>query len=109
MFDVTQIPSISLANEGNRRDPKQGRTPGEQILSSTDALISAQWCPELGPNSAQVSLSGTGGSNPPRSANESLRIDTGSGSGPARRAVIHTEACLLLIHFTLESCKILFG
>jgi hypothetical protein len=41
MFDVTQIPSISLANEGKRRDPKQGRTPGEQILSSTDALICA--------------------------------------------------------------------
>jgi hypothetical protein len=39
MFDVTQIPSISLANEGNRRDPKQSRTPGEQILSSTDAVI----------------------------------------------------------------------
>ena len=45
MFDVTQIPSISLANEGKRRDPKQGRTPGEQILSSTDALISTS-CPK---------------------------------------------------------------
>jgi hypothetical protein len=42
MFRITAIPRIGLANEANRRDPKQSRIQGEQILSSTDALIRAE-------------------------------------------------------------------
>jgi hypothetical protein len=34
-----RIPNISLANEENRRDPKQSRTTGEQILSNADTFI----------------------------------------------------------------------
>jgi len=37
-----QIPRVRLANEGNRRDPKQSRIPGEQNLSRTDAFIRAE-------------------------------------------------------------------
>jgi hypothetical protein len=37
-----RIPSTGLANEGKRRDPNQSRTPGEQILFSTDAFIWAE-------------------------------------------------------------------
>ena len=42
MFDVTQIPSISLANEGNRRDPKECGIKGEYILRSTNAFSSGR-------------------------------------------------------------------
>jgi len=39
MFGITKIPRIGLANEANRREPKQSRISGEQILSSTDAFF----------------------------------------------------------------------
>jgi hypothetical protein len=39
MFRITTIPRIGLANEANRREPKQSRIRGEQILSGTGAFI----------------------------------------------------------------------
>ena len=57
--------SHRLANEAKRREPKSGRIPGEQILSSTDAFIRAESWTNLGPNSAHRILKGLGSSNPP--------------------------------------------
>jgi hypothetical protein len=42
MFGITTIPRIGLANEADRREPKQSRILGEQILSGTDAFIRAK-------------------------------------------------------------------
>src|ERR1035437_9914752 len=66
--------SQRLANEAKRREPKSGRIPGEQILSSTDAFIRAESWTNLGPNSAHRILKGLGSSNPPLSATESLSL-----------------------------------
>ena len=49
--------------------------PGEQILSSTDVFCRAEECVKLAPNSVNRTPRGTGSSNPPRSANESLRTN----------------------------------
>ena len=66
--------SHRLANEAKRREPKSGRIPGEQILSSTDAFIRAESWTNLGPNSAYRILKGLGSSNPPLSATDSLSL-----------------------------------
>jgi hypothetical protein len=41
-FDGHWIPSISLTNERNRRDPKRSRTPGEQILFQHGGFYSGE-------------------------------------------------------------------
>jgi hypothetical protein len=59
-----------MVNEGNQRDPKQSRILGEQFLSNR-CFYSGGIVRQPRAEFRQVSLSGTGGSNPPRSANES--------------------------------------
>ena len=39
LYDATKFPRISQANEGNRRDLKKSRIPGDQILPIADAFF----------------------------------------------------------------------
>ncbi len=71
MFDTYQIPRISVANEGNRRDLRKSRIQGEHILSSTDAFYSGRIVRKTRVNSTPRIPKGLGGSNPSRSASES--------------------------------------
>ena len=66
--------AFKLANETNRREPKQSRIPDEQILSSAYAFVGPNTAPNSGRILAHRSPRGTGGSNPPRSAIESFSI-----------------------------------
>src|SRR5208282_3368888 len=71
MSDGHQIRRINVANEGIRRDQKNSRIRGEQILSSKDAFFWPDQCAKLGLNCSQRIMKGLGGSNPPLSATQS--------------------------------------
>jgi hypothetical protein len=73
VFDITGFPSISLANERDRRDPRRSRTPGEQISLQHGCFLSVRIVHQTrASNSAQITAGGTGGSNPPLSATQSV-------------------------------------
>ena len=75
VFDITGFPSISLANERDRRDPRRSRTPGEQISLQHGCFLSVRIVHQTrASNSAQITAGGTGGSNPPLSANQSVHF-----------------------------------
>ena len=70
-FSPALLPFSRPENEASRREPKQSRMPGEQILFSEDAIGQVEYRAKGGPNFAREKSRGSGGSNPPLSATQS--------------------------------------
>jgi hypothetical protein len=75
-FSPARLPFSRPENEASRREPKQSRMPGEQILFSEDAIGQVEYCAKVGPNYARENSRGSGGSNPPLSTIQSLSFRT---------------------------------
>ena len=73
-FSPARLPFSRPENEASRREPKQNRMPAEKILFSEDAIGQVEYCAKVGPNFARENSRGSGGSNPPLSANESFSV-----------------------------------
>ena len=73
-FSPARLPFSRPENEASRREPKQSRMPGEQILFIEDAIGQVEYCAKVGPNFARENSRGSGGSDPPLSAIESFSV-----------------------------------